>query len=480
MLLNALAPYVPGPDNLWDKNKVKHLYRRVSYGADPATINSALLLSPADAVNGLMDEALAQQMSINPDWREWSEADFTDYEAENQVLTNELYRQVIDDVLYKGLRGRITLFWINHFVTELSVYHHSPYQFQYYEILFNFGFGNFKDLVRFIGVSNAMLVYLNGFDNRKSEPNENFARELLELFTLGVNNGYTEEDIVELSRALTGFTQRESIGAPIQFNPDDFDSDFKTIFGRRGLWSYNEAIDLIFEERGELMATFICEKLYRYFVSPAVDEAVVQEMATLFIASEFEMEPVLRTLFLSDHFFSEKVRGTLIKSPYDICCGLVAESGLEFGEENRTELLDTIQFMTAKMGQDFFNPIDVAGWQANRDWINSNSIADRWYLLENLLQKMWNYNTQQFAEFARELSGDSRDTAVVTSVVVDHFMPYPINLPVIYEEAESVLRWELPSNYYDEGNWSLGIDSAPFQVWLLIKYLYTLPEFQLR
>jgi hypothetical protein len=93
---------------------------------------------------------------------------------------------------------------------------------------------------------------------------------------------------------------------------------------------------------------------------------------------------------------------------------------------------------------------------------------------------MWNNDTLQFAEFARQLSGDTTDTKVVTYAVVNHFMPFEINLPVIYEEAESVLRWELPSNYYDEGNWNLGIDSAPYQVWLLIKYLYTLPEFQLR
>ena len=479
-MLNSLAPFVPTAIDPWDAAKVKHLYRRAAYGADPAMLAEALSRSPGEVVDALIEGALGQQMSYNPAWRDWARSNYTNYVPQNQAQTNTVYEFAVADLLGKGLRGRMTLFWWNHFVTRLDSYHHAPYLFQYYELLFNFGSGNFRDLTRFVGRTNAMLIYLNGFDNRAEAPNENYARELLELFTLGVDNGYTQDDIIDLSRAFTGYTARSEFGAPIQFDARDFDGDEKTIFGRAGFYNYPNAVALLFAERAPLIADFISGKLYRFFVSPQIDQDVVAAMADRLLASDWEIAPVLRELFSSAHFYSKAARGTLIKSPFDLLCGFVKELNFDYSGSER-EVYDYIYRTSAFLGQDYFNPVDVAGWRQDRDWLNSNSLSERWARLEPLLQKFFNANVAQFANFARTVAGgEDRDTAIITRAVVDHFMVEPINDEEAYAIAESVLQWELPSNYYEPGGiWSLDSESASYQVFLLLRHVGRMPEFQL-
>ena len=148
-----------------------------------------------------------------------------------------------------------------------------------------------------------MLMYLNGYENRNNAPNENYARELYELFTLGEGNGYTQDDITETARALTGYNNRQD-GGPIYFNPNRFDNGEKTIFGRKGNWNYDDVINILFEEKSDLISKFIVRKLYKHFVSPDVNEAIVDELALYFINNNFELEPLYRKLFKSEHFIN--------------------------------------------------------------------------------------------------------------------------------------------------------------------------------
>ena len=143
------------------------------------------------------------------------------------------------------------------FQSKKSYFATFPYLFQYYRTAEQHVLGNFKDLVHDMGLTPAMLFYLNGFQNTNTEPNENYARELFELFTLGEGNGYTQEDIIETSKALTGWNLSPQAGGQIIFNTNTFFNGDKTIFGQTGNWNYHDVIDILFQERGELIAQHI-------------------------------------------------------------------------------------------------------------------------------------------------------------------------------------------------------------------------------
>ena len=156
----------------------------------------------------------------------------------------------------------------------------------------------------------------------KNNPNENYARELYELFTLGEGNGYSQEDITETARALTGYNRFKTYLGVIEFNENSFDKGKKTIFGQTGNWGYKDVIDILFENKKDLIADFICTKIYRYFVSPQIDSSTVSDMAETFKQNEFELKPVLKQLFKSEHFFDPANNNVMIKSPIDMMLGL--------------------------------------------------------------------------------------------------------------------------------------------------------------
>ncbi len=203
--VSGLAPYTPTEALPWDAERVKHLYRRAGYGASPAQLQRALTDGPEATINRLLDTANERERRPEPEWAFW------DHEAIEASGTNsfELYsdwnRGFIGEALNHGPREKLELFWQNHFVAKYDSYACGSYYYQYCDLITRYAFGDFKAFTLAIGRTPAMLFFLNGFENTKQQPNENYARELFELFTLGENNGYTQEDVVAASRALTGW-----------------------------------------------------------------------------------------------------------------------------------------------------------------------------------------------------------------------------------------------------------------------------------
>lgn len=307
-----LAVYTPTPQNPWDMFQVNHLYRRAAFGIAPIDNKSVLNKTPEEAVDALIEETINMEVTPDPGW---GYVDTADLPLPTIALIRQLLNvNVIHDFYDNNLRERLTLFWSNHFVTEWLVVRHAPYVFQYYNALQRNAIGNFKAFVREIGTNPAMLRYLNGEYNTKDIPNENYARELYELFTLGVDNGYTQEDIEETARALTGWTGGRAIGRTHYFKEEDFDDGEKTIFGQTGNWGYDDVIDILFEQHSEKIAKFICGKLYRYFVSPQINDVIVNSLAGTFIANDFEIAPVISRLLKSKHFFDPTSQGVIIKT----------------------------------------------------------------------------------------------------------------------------------------------------------------------
>ena len=390
--------------------------------------------------------------------------------------------QTANDTIAGGLRARLTLFWMNHFVTELDGYgSYAPYMFQYYNLMQTHALGNFKEFVRAVGVNSTMLIYLNGFENTSNNPNENYARELFELFTLGENNNYTQQDILQASRALTGYNHWDEPGAQINFDQSTWDEGPKTVFGSEQFFTYDELIDTLFELRETEIAQFICTKLYKYFVSHEYDaitqEDIINPLAQTLIDANFEMAPMLKQLFKSQHFFDDRALGVVIKSPYDVVFNYINEGNFFYNDA----VLQSLIYYTGIIGQEIYSPPDVSGWQGDQNWINTETLPGRWQIMELFNSYLFELELQsQFVDLARALSSDSNDPFVITKAVVDFFNSKELFTESDYQVATSVLKWEVPQNYYDDGIWSLNYPTAPYQVYLLLNHLTKLPEFQLK
>jgi len=478
---SLLDVYTPSGENPWTSQKIKHLYRRMAYGVNLAGIDAALPLTPSALIDTIVDAAVSLDPTPAPPWGYFSISDFTDFDTENPNYIEQWYLQTANDTIEQSLRAKLTMFWMNHFVTELESYTYAPYMFQYYNLMQTHALGNFKEFVRAVGVNSTMLVYLNGFENTSNNPNENYARELFELFTLGENNNYTQQDIIQASRALTGYNHWDDPGAQIYFDQSTWDEGPKTIFGSEEFYTYDELIDTLFELRETEIAQFICTKLYKYFVSHEYDaitqEDIINPLAQTLIDVNFEMAPMLRQLFKSQHFFDERAFGVVIKSPYDVIFNYINEGNFFYDDG----VLQGLIYYTGIIGQEIYNPPDVSGWQRDQDWINTATLSGRWQIMELFNGYLFDLELQaQFIDLAIELSNDSDDPYVITKAVVDFFNSKELFTQEDYQTATSVLKWEIPQNYYDDGIWSLNYPTAPYQVFLLLNHMTKLPEFQLK
>ena len=376
-----------------DKTRVEHLYRRLGFSASVQTVNAAAGQSANDLVDNLINEAVALAPIPAPIWADWTNANYPEDDDLARALRRGQFEEFSaaygNSLLDNNLRDRLSFFWSNHFVTEYDVYDCNSFLYYYINCLQRNSLGNFKTFVSEIGLTSAMLRYLDGVFNRRNRPNENYGRELYELFTLGEGNGYTEDDIVETAKALTGYTERGEVGCtPISFDPEQFNTENKTIFGQTGNWAYDDVIDILFTEKEVLIANFICLKLYEFFVHPDSSDAtsnaseIISGLATTFVANNFELAPVLSQLFKSQHFFDETAIGVIIKSPLDLYFNFVKETDFAYNDGLIINAIDASEFL----GQTLFDPIDVAGWQRDRQWINTNFMVGRWLSMETFVQ----------------------------------------------------------------------------------------------
>ena len=481
--IKSLNPFIPSAQQPWNEMRIKHLYRRLSYGAAMTDIESAKLKSPTQLVDELIDAALATPLSTPPNWVNW---DYRDYEklGEEEVIEEQVSNDIYDwlkewmkDMMKNDVRGKLILFWHNHFVTQLETYYFPGYLYRYHHLLQSMALGNFKDFVQEMGKSTPMLLFLNGIESTKVEPNENYARELYELFTLGRDNGYTQKDIEETAKALTGWNNIEYWGQPITFMEAYADLGQKTIFGQTGNWGYDDVTEILFTQRKDLIAQHICQKIYTAFVNPRPDEEIINQLAETFKSNDWEIAPVLKQLFKSEHFFDEASIGVQVKSPFELYLHFFKEVNYEMKEDD----FEGIFYYTSMLGQELATPIDVAGWRGNRSWIDTARITGRWRTMGWTVYGLMDTQPEKLKDLAVQLTGslDTNDPALVTQKVMDYFLPVSLHTPEIYERATEVFKVDIPSNYFDDGVWNLRWDTIPWQMTALLQYLIKIPEFQL-
>ncbi|MCO5725104.1 DUF1800 domain-containing protein [Robiginitalea marina] len=493
------APLTPFTTPL-DRSRVQHLFRRVGFSATIARVNQAIGQDAGTLVDQIIADALSLPPQAAPPWAGWNRDNYPeDDDLARQTVRTQTSSWALDytrGLLNNTLRDRLSFFWSNHFVTELDFYESPGFLHEYTECLQRNALGNFKTFVSEIGLTNAMLFYLDGAFNNGNNPNENYARELYELFTLGEGNGYTEEDVIETSRALSGYTERGDVRwTPVTFDPTSFDAGTKTILGQTGNWGYDDVIDILFEQRQNEIARFICGKLYEFFVHPDSDDLegnaqqIISGMASTFISNNFEIAPVLSQLFKSQHFFDENAIGVIIKSPFDLFLNFINESGFPYTDTTLSFAMESSRLL----GQEVFDPYDVAGWQRDRSWINTNFIIGRWLTSEVLIQGFFQENPEQFRNLAMEVVGPAESNTsnpeTVVAALVNKFLPKGLLTPQDFENALSVFKIEdVPGNYYGPdyvegglGLWMLAVSmEVPQQVFLLLMHLSRQPEFQLK
>jgi uncharacterized protein (DUF1800 family) len=358
----AWQPYRPSDKNPWDLAKAGHLYRRAGFGANIAELDEAVAAGPDKAVATLLSggpsaarRAFDQQMA--------DMAASLDYNNEVELRAWWLLRILQTPF---PLEERLTLFWHNHFATSNAKVRNLRYMFAQNQLLRRNALGSFRTMLEEISKDPAMMVWLDTNQNKKGTANENYARELMELFCLGIGH-YTEPDVREGARAFTGWEIKDG---KFSFNAGQHDGGVKRFLGREGKFGGEDVVRICLEQ--DVAAEFIVGKLFRFFVSETVapTRELIAPLAARFRQSDYDLHSLVETILRSNLFFSPQVYRTQIKSPVDFAVGIVR--ALE-GQVGAIPLADALE----GLGERLLSPSSVKGWPGGTVWINSNTLLLR-------------------------------------------------------------------------------------------------------
>jgi uncharacterized protein (DUF1800 family) len=261
------------------------------------------------------------------------------------------------------LREKMAFFWHGHFASRnINIF----FQQQLLDIIRQNALGNFRDLLHEVSQSAAILNFLNAQQNRKDHPNENFAREVMELFTLGRGN-YTEHDVKEAARAFTGWSA--NVKGDYIFRKNQHDAGTKTVLGKTGNLTGEEVLDILLEQKQT--ARFITQKVYRFFVNESADKNHLDWLSDRFYTSNYNISQLMEDIFTSSWFYDEKNVGVRIKSPIELITGIRRMLPMELANEEALLLMQRV------LGQILFYPPNVAGWPGGKTWIDSSTLMVR-------------------------------------------------------------------------------------------------------
>lgn len=365
----AWRPYEPSSDHPWDERLAAHLFRRAGFGADQPTLQAAVKQLPAEVVDTLFSPA-----QESAEFRAMADG------LAQTVLASGNAKQLSAAWVYRllftpdQLLERVTLFWHSHFATSAEKVTDAELNWQQHRILREHAVGDFSQLTQAIAQDPAMLIYLDSSVNRKSHPNENFARELMELFCLGEGN-YSEQDVQELARCFTGWEIKNN-----RFRKNRYQQDTgqKTVLGRTGAFDGEQGVQIVLQQ--PQVAQFLALKWFRYFIAdePLPPPKLLQPLADVFRQHNLQIAPALKTIFKSNLFYSQHSVGRRIKSPIEFVVGTLRSL-------RATTNAQLIADRLLQIGQGLFYPPNVKGWDGGRAWINSSTLLGRSNLIADIL-----------------------------------------------------------------------------------------------
>ena len=369
-----------------DVHLMAHLMRRAGFGATRDEIESAIAEGYENTVDTLLDASGATYMPDDIIRR--YHVDQSELRLVDVAVANWLYRMMTTT---SPLQEKIALFWHSLFATGERKVNNVKTMSSQVETFRKHGLGSFRTLLVQISRDPAMLLWLDNNDNHKDAVNENYGRELLELFSMGIGN-YSEQDVKEAARAFTGWTFENAeymalramkasiwpysrVAMQFEFRPDDHDYSEKTFLGESGPFNGEDIIDVIV--RHPATARFVCTRLYQFFVADEVDEAgeaLIDRLSQTYFDSGYEIGAILKDMFNSDHFKSDSVRFRRVKSPAELVAGTL-RTARPFPRPS-VEMFKA-GLSTNYMGQELLNPPSVEGWHEGAEWIDSGSLVER-------------------------------------------------------------------------------------------------------
>ena len=524
----SMAPY----SGAWTKAEAAHLLRRTMFGAT----NQQLLNAVADGMNTTVTNLLQIPVISDPITYDSNDAtsaigttwitsvypsDVTSSQLTENARIKSLAAWIMKRINTEGvsIAEKMCLFWQNHFSATVASDARATYN--YHMLLRTHALGNFKQLVKDVTIDPCMLLFLNGATNTLYSPNENYARELLELFTIGKGpqigpgdyTNYTEEDVAAGAKILTGYLvdglRSTTLPSPVEtytsFLHDTSTKQLSAHFGsvtvpNAGANEYSNYIDIIFQQ--PQVATYICTKLYRYFVNydltTAVMTDIIPEMAATMIANNYDILPVLDQLLKSEHFYDVALRGSIIRGPIELMFGMfnATSSAPNFSLAVDSEMYLTMYWLAENMGQAYATPPSVAGWieyyQApafSKLWVNSTHIKTRFDIANYITVypgipvSGQNLKLNALA-FVDGLSLPS-DAVQVIDDMCDVFFPKSISLvqkttlKFILTNGQPDFEWTLQYNDYqaNPGNTTFS-NPVKQRVELVLARIFQMPEFQ--
>lgn len=380
----------------WNQEKAAHLLNRTGFGAKPEEIERLAQMRPREAVDYVVDYEKIPDPTPKPKWaeldpnlhKEWKAMRMlsgAEKETQRRRMRREQRRQVQDlrhwwlERMTAGprpLQEKMTLFWHGHFATSIQKVKQPYLMYKQNEIFRQNATGKWLDLLTEASKDPAMLIWLDGARSNRKKPNENFAREVMELFTLGEGN-YSEEDIREAARAFTGWSLARN-RQEFTYRERMHDPGSKRFFGRNGKFKGEDILEILVKQ--DQASKFITSKLWRFFVSESLSPRMQDELAIRFAAHRQVFAPWLKEVFVSREFYAPDVMRRQIKSPVQWLTSTVRNL-------NRP-LPPTIvsQQMLSQLGQNLFEPPNVKGWDGGTAWINTNHLLSRYNFAKDLVE----------------------------------------------------------------------------------------------
>lgn len=527
---SGLNPYT----GTWSANEIVHLLKRTMFGSKKAdidyfktkTITQAVdeLLNPtaplpSPPVNDYSPGTADPNVAAGQTWVNNPTNDGT----LNSVRRNSFKKWWTGLMINqdRSIREKLTLFWANHFGTETNDIGVSHYVYKHHALLRQSALGNFKQLIKDVTIDPGMLRYLNGYLNTASAPDENYGRELQELFTIGkdpVTNlaPFTEDDVKMAAKVLTGHSINGTTYSYV-FNAARHDTNNKTFSpfynntiitgrtGAAGALELDDLLNMIFSKTE--VSKFICRKIYRWFVYYVIDSAtetnVIEPLAAIFRNSNYDIKPVLSTLLKSEHFYDVMNQGCQIKSPVDQVINCIREFGVVF-PNLVTEYADAynmwnyIRNWFTTMAQDIGDPPNVSGWppyyqapQFYEIWINSDTLPKRNRFTDTMITSGYSRNNKKIiidaVAFANALPNPGDPNALINDTLAILYR-VPLSAQTKQTIKEQILLSNQTQDYYWTNAWSAYIsnpnDQANYNIVntrlkSLFQYFMNLSEYQL-
>ena len=458
------------------QQKIQHLFLRAGFGETPAKVEELKNFSLEQIVEKiLLSSKKNQVIDFINDPRNENQDEATNFQIVMMVLKSRkemedlnivwMYRMLSTDSV---LREKMTFFWHNHFSTSVPFAYLMQMQ---NNTIRKHALGKFSDLLFATAKDPAMLLYLNNHENKKDAPNENFAREVMELFTLGEGN-YSEKDIKEAARAFTGWTTNRK--GEYEFREKDHDGGEKEFFGRKGNFNGEDILKILLEQNQT--SYFITQKIYKEFVNSKPNHERIKILAESFFNSGYDISNLMKRIFNSEWFYDDENIGCKITSPVELLVRYMRLFDVDFKNDK------TLLALQKVLGQTLFFPPNVAGWKGGRNWIDSSSLLLRLNLAEMFLKNGYVdlKPKPQFEEQSPDGGWKQKRFMVKSNIIpVKNYFNKFSHQELISKIIESFIQCpenRIDKNYIAENTLKSPAEDQPMNI--IIEVL-SLPEFQL-